>query len=41
MGVWKQIILIGAGAVTALVVSAACINFDTGTTMPTSGSCAT
>jgi uncharacterized protein (DUF305 family) len=30
MGVWKQIILIGAGAVTALVVSAACINFDTG-----------
>jgi uncharacterized protein (DUF305 family) len=29
MGVWKQIILIGAGAVTALVVSAACINFDT------------
>jgi uncharacterized protein (DUF305 family) len=30
MGVWKQIILIGAGAVAVLVVSAACIKVDTG-----------
>lgn len=29
MVVWKQIILIGAGAVAALVVSAACIKVDT------------
>ena len=29
MGVWKQISLIGAGAVAVLVVSAACIKVDT------------
>ncbi len=30
MVAWKQIILIGAGAVAVLVVSAACIKVDTG-----------
>ncbi len=30
MGVWKRITLIGAGAVTVLVISAACTNSDTG-----------
>ena len=30
MGVWKRIILIGAGAVALLVVSAACFKVDTG-----------
>jgi uncharacterized protein (DUF305 family) len=30
MGVWKRTTLIGAGAVTVLVISAACTNSDTG-----------
>lgn len=34
MAVWKQIILIGAGAVAVLVVSAACIKVDTGREAP-------
>lgn len=30
MGVWKRIMLIRAGAVAVLVVSAACVKVDTG-----------
>jgi uncharacterized protein (DUF305 family) len=41
MGVWKQIILIGAGAVAVLVVSAACIKVDTGREDPAGQTSAT